>query len=382
MSTTPRSYLDYNASAPMLPCVADVMIEVMGCPGNASSVHQSGRSFRRRIEDARAQVARSLEARSSEVIFTSGGTEANALALAGSFRGEGYRRILTSAIEHPSVMEMAASLDPNVGLISVTPQGVIDLDALDSELKEAGGGCVVSVMLANNETGALQPIAEVRSLAREHDALLHVDAVQAFGKIPVSFAALGADMMSVSAHKIGGPQGVGALVLRDGFDIGFLQKGGGQETGRRAGTENTAGIAGFGVAAQAACGKLDEMSDVALLRDSMEVRLKGLSSHVTIFCEHVGRLPNTSFFSADGLSAETLVIALDLDGLEVSSGSACSSGKVGQSRILEAMDVPDNLARGAIRVSLGHDTKQAEVDRLVTAWEAASHRQAAFKGAA
>ncbi len=379
---TSRSYLDYNASAPVLPCVAEAMLEVMACPGNASSVHQSGRSFRRRIEDARAQIAGSVEADPSEVIFTSGGTEANALALAGSSRVIGQRRILISAIEHPSVMEMAASLDPNVGFIPVTTQGVIDLDSLETELKNADGPCLVSVMFANNETGALQPVGDVSSLAREHNALLHVDAVQAFGKIPVSFSAIGADMMSLSAHKIGGPQGVGALVLRDGLDIGFLQKGGGQETGRRAGTENTAGIAGFGVAARTACEKLDEMSDVAVLRDAMEAELKGIRPDVAIFCEHEERLPNTSFFSAEGLSAETLVIALDLEGLEVSSGSACSSGKVGQSRILEAMGVPDKLARGAIRISMGHDTKQAEIDHLVAAWDAASQRQAEFRGAA
>ncbi len=382
MAPSSRSYLDYNASAPVLPCVADAMLEVLASPGNASSVHQSGREFRRRIEEARVQIAGSAGAQSSEVIFTSGGTEANALALSGSFNSGCCRRIVTSAIEHPSVLDMAAHLDQDIARIPATARGIVDLDALDDQLKRADGPCLVSVMMANNETGALQPIQDVVSLARKYEALIHVDAVQAFGKVPVSFANLGADMMSLSAHKIGGPQGVGALVLRDGLEIGLLQRGGGQETGRRAGTENTAGVVGFGVAAQTAVACLGDMAGLAALRDQMETGLRKICSGVTVFCEQEARLPNTSYFSVEGLNAETLVIALDLDGLEVSSGSACSSGKVGQSRILAAMGVPDNLARGAIRVSLGRGTTQAETDRLVNVWHAACQRQLAYQGAA
>ena len=350
-------YLDHNASSPMRQPVIDVMTDVMQHAGNASSVHAFGRRHRQLVEDARAEVAALAGVEASRVVFTSGGTEANNLAL----KASGRKPVFVSAIEHDSVLQAEADSTR----LPVDADGVIKLDTLEAALSTSGGQ--VSVMLANNETGVIQPIDDVVAIANDAGAIVHTDAVQAAGRIAVDIAALGAATASLSAHKLGGPQGVGALVLGTDMQIASQIKGGGQERGRRAGTENTAGIAGFGVAARLAHEDLVRMQGVAMLRDGMESSLAEALPDVVVFGDRVVRLPNTSCFAVPGLRSETQIMALDLAGLAVSAGSACSSGKVTPSHVLQAMDVPEALAACAIRVSLGPDNTKEDVARLVTA---------------
>ena len=303
-----------------------------------------------------------------EVVFTSGGTEANALALAPALGGT----LLVSAIEHPSVRSggrFAAVED-----VPVTGAGVVDLGALEGLLKGRNRP-LVSLMLANNETGVIQPVAEAAALVHAAGGLLHVDAVQGPGRIACEFKALGADLMTLSSHKIGGPQGAGALIVRDGLSVDALVKGGGQERGARAGPENVAGIAGIGAAAEAVRqGWAAEAARVGALRNEIEAGIKAVASKAVIFGAEVPRLPNTTLFSAPGMKAETAVIAFDLEGVAVSSGSACSSGKVAPSHVLAAMGVDPDLARGAIRVSLGHATTCEHVGAVLKAWEKLANR--------
>ena len=363
---TPAAYLDYNASAPVRPAAAAAVAAALEAVGNASSVHAPGRAARRRIEDARERVAALVGAAPAGVVFTSGGTEANALALTGS----GATRQLVSAVEHDSVLRNA----PGATLIPVDRNGVVDLAALERLLADgAGETCLVSLMLANNETGVIQPVAEAVGLARAHGARLHCDAVQATGKIAVDIEALGVDMLTLSAHKIGGPQGVGALVLRDGMTVTPLIRGGGQERGRRAGTENLPGIAGFGAAAAAALADLaaGEPTRIAALRDRLEA---ALAPHGTLHGAGAARLPNTSCIGLAGRSAETQVMALDLAGVAVSSGAACSSGKVRASHVLGAMGLSAADAGCAIRVSLGWASTGEDVDRFIAAWRGLAAR--------
>jgi len=339
--------------------------------GNPSSVHAEGRQARRLVEDARGAVAGAIGAASRDVVFTSGGTEANAMALTpGLRRGSGLPvgRLLVSAIEHASVLSGGRFAAEAVSTVGVTGSGVLDLDRLRA-LLAGGPPALVSVMLANNETGALQPVAEAADLVHAAGGLLHVDAIQAFGKIPVDIKTLNADLVTLSAHKIGGPKGVGAVVLADGL-LGFepLLRGGGQELGRRAGTENVAGIAGFGAAAKAA---MDAVTgDAARLRDLRNRLEDGLrqTPDVIVFSGDVQRLPNTTLFTVPGLRAETAVIGFDLAGIAVSSGSACSSGKVQPSHVLEAMGFGSELAQGAVRLSLGWSTSTADIDYCIEAW--------------
>jgi cysteine desulfurase len=335
----------------------------MAVTGNPSSVHADGRAARRLVEAAREQVAALVGAASRNVVFTSGGTEANMLALSPAL-GE---TLLVSAIEHPSVRSggrFAATQD-----IPVTAAGIVDLTALRS-LLAGRSRPLVSIMLANNETGVIQPVAEAAVLVHAAGGLLHVDAVQGPGRIPCDFKALGADLMTLSSHKIGGPQGVGALIKRAGLLLDPQIKGGGQERGARAGTENVAGIAGFGAAAEAVRkGWAGEAAHMAALRDRFEAGIKAGAPGAVIFGQETARLPNTTLFSVDGMKAETAVIAFDLEGVAVSSGSACSSGKVAPSHVLAAMGVAPELARGAIRVSLGHATSDEEVGTILKAWE-------------
>lgn len=366
-----RVYLDWNATAPLHPEARDAMLAAAGAPANASSVHAEGRAARRIVEDARSTIARlSGAAAAADVIFTSGATEANMLALSPATRvgiGEGVDRLLMSAIEHPSVLAGGRFAKEQVATVPVTSEGIVDLDALRRLLAE-GSPALVSIMQANNETGAIQPVREAAAIAHEAGSLLHVDAVQAFGKVPVNIEELGADLLSLSAHKIGGPAGTGALVLRAGVSIDSLLKGGGQERSRRAGTENVIGIAGFAAAAEAATASLASTAErMASLRDRFEAAV-GETPGVTIFSRAVPRLPNTTLAGVAGLRAETAVIALDLDGVAVSSGSACSSGKVTASHVLAAMGVPPELARGALRFSLGWATADSEIDRAIAAW--------------
>ncbi len=357
-------YLDYNATAPVRPPALAAVGAALAAVGNPSSVHGFGRAARARLETAREQVAALVGARPSQVVFTSGGTEANNLAVAGT----GRARILASAIEHDSVLKTAAC-----ELIPVDRSGVVDLAVLDRMLAAASAPAIVALMLANNETGVIQPVAEAARIVRAHGALLHCDAVQAAGKIAVDFGALGADLLSVSAHKLGGPPGAGALIVCDDVEFGSRQRGGGQERGRRAGTENLPGIVGFGAAAAAAAG-LDAMARVAGLRDDLERRALAAVPGAILFGRAAPRLPNTSCLAVPGLSSEVQVMGLDLEGVAVSAGAACSSGKVQPSQVLRAMGVDALTAGCAIRVSLGWDSIADDVDRFLAAWCALAAR--------
>jgi cysteine desulfurase len=366
-----RVYLDWNATTPLRPEARAAMAAAWDLAGNPSSVHAEGRQARRLVEEARAAVAAAVGALPRNLVFTSSGTEANALALAPGLRS-GVRgpvqRLLVSAIEHASVL-IGGRFAPNaVARIAVTRSGTLDLDDLRRQLA-SGPPALVSVMAANNETGALQPVREAGEIVHEAGGLLHVDAIQALGKIPFNISVMGADLATMSAHKIGGPKGVGALVLAEGLSgLEPLLRGGGQELGRRAGTENVAGIAGFGAAAKAAMANRDtEASRMQLLRDRLERGLRQ-SEGLTLFSEEVARLPNTTLFTAPGLKAETAVIGFDLEGVAVSSGSACSSGKVQPSHVLQAMGFADQMAQGAVRLSLGWSTSEADIDCCLEAW--------------
>ena len=364
-----RSYLDYNAAAPLRPEVREAMGEALSLCGNPFSVHAEGRAARAAIEAARTDVAALVGARPEDVIFTSGGTEANALALA-SPTGSAWH-CYVSAVEHPSVLAGGRFYPETTTRIAVTSDGVIDLEMLARELAKhhlGGWRPLVSVMAANNETGAIQPVAETAKIVQSAGGLLHTDAVQAAGRIKLEIAALGADMLSLSAHKIGGPKGAGALLLGNGASVEPLIKGGGQERRRRAGTENVAGIVGFGVAAKLAAAELKNIGEVARLRDELESGALAIAPGATVLSANVERLPNTSCIAVLGVKAETLVIGLDLAGIAVSSGSACSSGKVEASHVLSAMGVADELAQGAIRVSLGFATRRDDIDNFLKAF--------------
>ena len=351
-------YLDHNATAPLRPEAAAALCRALEVTGNASSVHGYGRRARALIEDARERLAAFVGARPAELIFTSGGTEANNMALRGLAAG----RILVSAGEHDSVLNAV----PGATRIPLGADGLVDLDALRELLAEGPEPALVSVMLANNETGVIQPMARIVALAREGGALVHSDAVQAAGKIPLDFATLGVDLLSLSAHKLGGPPGVGALVIAEGARCDPLLRGGGQERRRRAGTENLPGIAGFAAAAAAA--ELDRFAALASLRDELERRLRAAAPEVKVYGAGSPRLPNTSCFGLPGLAAETQVMALDLAGVAVSAGAACSSGKVAPSHVLRAMGVDEAEAGAAIRVSLGWDSRAEDIERFLEAW--------------
>jgi cysteine desulfurase len=366
-----RVYLDWNATTPLHPEARQAMAAAWEVAGNPSSVHAEGRQARRLIEDARAAISAAVGARPQDVVFTSGGTEANALALTPGLRrgaGEPVRRLLVSAIEHTSVLSGGRFSPDAIGTIRVTGSGLIDTDHL-RRLVAVGPPALVSVMLANNETGALQPVGEVADIVHEAGGLLHVDAIQVLGKIPFDIKSMKADLVTLSAHKIGGPKGVGALVLAEEvLGLEPLLRGGGQELGRRAGTENVAGIAAFGAAVRAAMGASDgDTARLRGLRDRLEAGLKQTPG-VIVFSEDVPRLPNTTLFTVPGLRAETAVIGFDLGGIAVSSGSACSSGKVQPSHVLEAMGYGKELAQGAVRLSLGWSTSAADIDLALQAW--------------
>jgi len=352
------AYLDHNATSPLRPAAFESMVEVLRAGGNPSSVHAAGRKARAAVETARRQVAALVGALPGEIVFTSGGTEANNLALSGA----GRRRVLVSAVEHDSVLRAV----PGAEIVGVDGNGVVDLAALERALgASAGEPALVSVMLVNNETGVLQPIADVVRLARAAGALVHCDAVQAAGKVPVEVHGLGVDYLSLSAHKLGGPTGVGALMVRDGAPFATDRRGGGQESNRRAGTENVAGIAGFGVAAQEAA---DGGRDLAGWRDRIELSLVQIAPQTRVFGAGAARVGNTSCLSMPGVPAETQVMALDLAGVCIGAGAACSSGKVQRSAVLAAMGVPVEEAGSAIRISLGWNTELADIERLIAAW--------------
>lgn len=356
-------YLDHNATSPLRPEARAAVEHALLIGGNPSSVHGRGREARAAVERARHQVATLAGAQVQDVTFTSGGTEANALALWGAVQGAAeaggrITRLFVSAVEHDSVLANAAAIAERTAgvrleIVPVTSDGAVDLAALRVLLREGKGRALLAVMAANNETGVLQPLRDVAALLNEHEGYLFVDAVQAAGKI--AFDIVG-DYVSLSSHKLGGPQGTGALLVRSGAPLSATILGGGQERGQRAGTENVAGIAGFGAAASAA------QPLTSTLRDRLEAELKSAVPEVVIFGTGAPRLPNTSNFALPGVSAETAVMALDLDGVMVSSGAACSSGKVKSSHVLRAMGVSEALASRALRISFGWNSTDSDVD--------------------
>ena len=372
------AYLDHNATTPLKPAVREAMRAALEQVGNPSSVHRYGALARRRAEDARAKVARLVNADPQDIVFTSGGTEANNLAITGV-----GRPVLVSAVEHDSVLAPAREVPQGFRMLPVDDEGIIGLDALATALAEVGQPALVSVMLANNETGVIQPLSEVARIAHAHGALLHCDAVQAAGRIPLDLASLGADLLTLSAHKLGGPMGIGALILAPGVEIKARATGGAQEMRRRAGTENMPGLIGFGVAADLAVQEMAaqsvestgdaDMSLVTALRDGLERAVSDVPG-VRVYGAGAARVGNTSCFSLAGLSSETQVMALDLDGVAISAGAACSSGKIGASHVLSAMGVAEAEARCAIRVSLGAQTERAHIDRFLESWFALVRR--------
>ena len=355
-----ETYLDWNATAPLRPEAAAPMSAVLARCGNPSSVHRWGRAARQAVESARSAVGALLAVPPDGVIFVSGGTEANHLALLGC----GRRRVMVSAVEHDSVLRAV----PEAERIPVDHDGIVVLDALDNLLAADPRPALVSVMLANNETGVLQPSTAIAAIARAHGALLHCDAVQAAGKIGLEADAIGADLVSLSAHKLGGPPGIGALVVTGDVKLAPLFRGGGQEHGRRAGTENLAGIAGFAAAAVAAAQEIAVYDRVRVLRDALESGVAAIAPEAVMLGAAAPRLPNTAAIAMPGVAAETQVIALDLDGVMVSAGAACSSGKVGPSHVLEAMGVGPDLVGSTIRVSLGWSSNEADVAHFLRAW--------------
>lgn len=368
-----RIYLDYNATAPTRPEVIGLMADVMAEGGNPSSVHGRGRKARARVEDARAQVAGLVNALPAEVVFTGSGTEATDLALCGVAMANEITDLVVCAVEHPASHGAAKQSGLPVTALPVTPDGVVDLVAAEKifdNLAAKDRKVMVVLMRANNETGVLQPVQEIAQMVRDRKlGLVHCDAVQSAGKIAVDAVMLGADTMSLSAHKIGGPQGVGALVVREGVSIAPRLCGGGQEMGRRSGTENVAGIAGFGLAAEMAHQNLENFATLSNFRDRLEAGLKDLCPAVVVFGAGAERLPNTCSFAVPGIPAETALMALDLGGVEVSSGSACSSGKVAGNRVLAAMGVDETLKMGALRVSFGWGSDAEDADRFLRVWD-------------
>lgn len=371
-------YADYNATAPLRPEARAAVLAALELGANPSSVHGPGRSARKAVERARGQLGAAIGSRAEDIVFTSGGTEALALAIHGAVKAlDGAATLLVSAVEHEAVTQNAGQSGVAIETVYVDGAGRADLGDLAARLKHwdtrAKGTPVLALMLANNETGVVQPVAEAGALVREVGGLVICDAVQGLGKIPVNTALLGVDYLAVSAHKIGGPQGVGALWHRPGAPLKPLLLGGGQERSLRSGTENVAGIAGFGAAAEAAIRDLSAYQSLAPLRDAMEARLEA-EAGVTVMGKQVDRLAGTSCFAAAGFRAETQVMALDLAGVAVSSGSACSSGKVKRSLVLGAMGIDDDLAQSAIRTSFGWKSDASDFDGVAEAWLAAARR--------
>jgi cysteine desulfurase len=370
-----RTYLDWNATAPLLPAAREAFLRALDMPGNPSSVHGEGRSAKAALELARRQVAALAGAEPAHVIFTSGATEAANLVLTPEFRmGRSpltVSHLYVSAIEHPAVREGGRFAKTAVTEIPVTSAGLVDLDALQ-QLLEAhdrdAGLPMVAVMLVNNETGVVQPVAEAANIVHAHGGLMVVDAVQAASRIALDIAALDADFLILSSHKIGGPKGVGALITRGEVLMPKpLIHGGGQEKGHRSGTENAPAIIGFGAAAVAALEGF-EMRDaqVSALRVKLEAGMRSVASDVIIHGANEQRVANTCFFTLPGLKSETGQIAFDLEGIALSAGSACSSGKVGESHVLTAMGLDPKL--GALRISLGPATTEAEIDHALAAF--------------
>lgn len=361
-----RTYFDWNATAPLRPVAKAAMIAALDLVGNPSSVHAEGRKARGLVNEAREAVAALVGAASADVVFMSGATEANATVMAG-----GWDTIFTSEMEHESVLHAAKASHARIVEIAVGSDGVIDPGTIADEVMcghQPLGRALITLQHANNETGIVQPVANVAAFARAHGIATHTDAVQTCGRIAVDVDTLGIDYLSLSAHKLGGPKGIGALILRNGAPLPNLLIGGGQERRRRAGTENIPGIAGFAAAAVAAKAEIATIDRQRRLRDHLEHQIRTMTSTATIIGRDVERLPNTTCLALPGCSAETLVIKLDLAGFAVSAGSACSSGKVGSSHVLRAIGVRPDLARAAVRISIGSSTTDDDIARFLSTW--------------
>ena len=364
MTASDLKYLDYNATAPIRTEVIERMSAVMKEGGNPSSVHALGRAAKARLEGARSQIATVINCRAQMIIFTSGGTEANNMAILNS----GRTRLITTNAEHDSVNLSKDHFDGKVDILLINEDGLIDLKELKKLLHEVGEQTIVSILFANNETGVIQNIAEISKLTKEAGALLHIDAIQALGKVPIDFKELDVDMMSISSHKIGGPQGVGALIALEKLPVKSSIIGGGQEIGRRGGTENIAGIAGFGLAASMLPDTLMKMKELEEWRNFAEKEIAETATGALFFGNNSNRLPNVTTIYMPNVKSETQVMNFDLENICVSSGSACSSGKVKASHVIMAMTGDDELASSTVRMSMGWNTKKEDLDAFVVSW--------------
>lgn len=365
-----RTYLDYNATAPLRASALSACLSALSAYGNPSSVHQEGRAARALVEAARIKVGQLVGVSAERVVFVSGGTEGANLLLTPGLKRErapgGATRLVTVATEHAAVLQGHRFEAEAVEVLPVEAAGVLDLDRLRTAVDPGNGGpALVALQSANSETGVIQDIRAAAEIVHDAGGLLVCDAVQAIGRVPFNFAEVGADAVILSGHKLGGPKGTGAVILGEGVRLdGPLIRGGGQERGARSGTENVVGLASFGAAAEDAAGT-DDTTRLARLRDAFETQLRVFRDDCVIFGEAAVRLPNTSCFAVPGCRAETLLMAFDLEGVAVSSGSACSSGKVGRSHVLQAMGADPELAAGALRVSVGWGSTAADIDRFM-----------------
>lgn len=369
----PEIYLDNNATTLIEPKVIEAMSEVYEQPLNPSSSHRLGRKARGIIENSRSKILKMANAYDSRLIFTATGTEANNLAIKGL---PSYIPVV-SAIEHPSILKTARGIDSIT--VPVTKDGIVNIDAMDRLLSLRRGKFVISVMLANNETGIIQPIKEVVKVAKKYGAIVHCDAIQCFGKIDVNMEELDVDMMTISAHKFGGPQGAAALIVRKSVPLSAHIIGGGQEQSFRAGTENVAAIHGFGVAAE--INSIDD-SHTLNLRNLLEKKIKSVTPECKIFGRKMQRLPNTSYITMPNVSSETQLIHFDMDNIAVSAGSACSSGKIEVSHVLRAMEVDENLAKTAIRISLCKYNTEDDINAFISSWQTLYYKVNASRQAA
>ncbi|MEM9495560.1 MAG: cysteine desulfurase family protein [Pseudomonadota bacterium] len=371
-----RHYLDHNATAPVRPEVIDAVARAMAQDGNSLSVHEEGRATHKLVEDAREAVRSLVNAPVNGVIFTSGGTESIHYALNGVLAPHDVRRIFISAAEHSAVADNAAATGVPVEVLPLTQSGVVDLEALKARLAEhdaaQDGGFLLCLMYANNETGVIQPVADAAEIVHEAGGLLFCDAAQAVGKVPVNFVMSGADLMGFTGHKFGGPIGVGALIVSPNLPLDPVMRGGGHEQNRRAGTHNAPAIAGLGVACTMARQSLARADEIAGLRDRIEQAV--LESGARVWGGDTNRLPGTLCLSADGFPGATQIMTMDLAGIAISSGSACSSGKTKPSHVLKAMGASDEEAKNAIRVSLGWNSTEGDADAFIREWPAAFSR--------
>jgi len=358
-----RTYLDHNATSPIRPEVIEASAAAMAVAGNPSAQHGDGRAATSLISNAREAIGLAMGVCAQDIIFNGGGTEGDNTAIHSAVK-TGCKRLLISAMDHPATILTAESYDVTVDILPADKNGVSDMAWLKDKLDKwsaEDGRPFVSLVSANSETGVIQATEQAIDLVHAAGGLILIDAVQALGKLPMTYIA---DYISVSAHKVGGPQGVGALYVAPAVPYTSLLQGGGQERRRRAGTMNVAGIAGFGVAVSA----MSDLSHTQPLRDKLEAGLKAMEPNLTIFGETVERLPNTSFFAVPDTSSMTTMMALDLEGISVSTGTACSSGKVGASRAITAMGLSDKAPMGAIRVSFGYNSTIADVEHFLSAW--------------